>query len=637
MKTLSTFVYGPAALLLSAVVPAQDGPAELEAPAVEVSAFRIPILVTETAQGVTVVSSREIEARNATSAAEILQMVPGVQVDRIGGPGGTSSIYIRGSDPEHVLVLIDGVRMNDPLLSRGGAYDLSALDPATIERIEVIRGAGSAIYGSDAIGGVVNIVTKGAAKEGLQVSGGAGAGTNGYASGNARVAGNTGQLRFSAGAATLQDGQDSDGGDLKLNTFDGSLAWQATTATEAKFFARQSDRQSSAFPDSSGGIRLAVNRTLEEREADESAYGGGIAYRPGAQWGLNMQVSRYVREEDINSPDVEAAPGVVVVPATQSSTELTRDVFLLSGSLKLPVNSDLTVGHERQSEDGDSRSVISGLGPADFSLSRDTNSLFAALKSKPVESLVVLLDMRYDRISSLESETSPGVGVRYDFAETGTALKARYSEGFRPPSFFSLASPVVGNPNLVSETSKGSELGVEQWFSRAVQTGASLFRTRTRNLVDFDPTAGGPFGIGMMVNRDTVDSEGVETYATLRPMRQLQAGVNYTYVTTEIVNTGSELRNRPKHRASLSLGYQLDETSRLTWNTVYVGSAVDFSFVTGEVGLSAYSRTDVAYAYKWKQFSATAAVDNLFDKEYEEFVGFTNPGRRYRVGLSAVF
>jgi outer membrane cobalamin receptor len=638
MKILSGFVSGFGALAVSIGAAAQVEPVEAQAPPVEVSAFRIPLLVTETAQGVTVVTSSEIETRNAGSTAEILQMVPGVQVDRIGGPGGTSSIYIRGSDPEHVLVLVDGVRMNDPLLSRGGAYDLSAIDPATIERIEVIRGAGSAIYGADAIGGIVNIVTKGAAREGTQVSGSVSAGTKGYGNGSARVAGNTGQAKFSLGAAALQDGEEEDGSDLKLTTMDGSVSWQATTATEVKAFARRNDRESSAFPDSSGGIRLASNRTLEQREADESTLGGALAYRPGDQWGINVQVSRYSREEDIDSPGVDPGPGAPFgIPATVSHTELTRDVALLSGSLRLPANSDLTLGHEWQREDGDSRSTQAFLPPGDFSLDRYTHSTFAAAKSKPVENLVVLLDLRYDRISSLESETSPGVGVRYDFAHTGTALKARYSEGFRPPSFFSLASPLVGNPNLSSETSRSYELGAEQSFGAAVQAGASRFWTRTRNLIDFDPTVPGPIGFGQIVNRDTVDSQGVETYITFKPLRRLDAGVNYTYVTTEIVQTGAELRNRPKHRASLSLGYQLDGASRLTWSTVYVGSSLDFSVPTDQIRLSDYTRSDVGYSYKWKQFSATAAVDNLFDDDYEEFVGFTNPGRRFRVGLSAVF
>ncbi len=639
MKVLAVSTAGLAAALACGHSSAQDASSGMEAPPVEVTAFRVPVLESETAQGVTVVTRREIETRNATTMADILQTVPGVQVDRQGGPGGISSIYIRGSDPEHVLVLIDGVRMNDPLLARGGAYDLSAIDPATIERIEVIRGAGSAIYGADAIGGVVNIVTRRPTESGVRVSGGAEAGSQDYRAANARVTGNTGRVQFTAGAATLEEGENSDGGELQRNSLHGSLAIQATEQNGVSAFARASKRESTAFPDSSGGVRLAVIRTLEQRDADETLFGGGVAYAPSEQWRVDLRLSRYARDEDIDSPGVAPGPGAPFfgIPGTRSTTELTRDAALLSGTLKLPAQSDLTVGYERQDEDGDSRSVITGLGPADFRLERETDSWFAALKTKPVENLVILLDVRHDDISNLESETSPAAGARYDFPNTGTALKARYSEGFRPPSFYSLASPIVGNANLKSETSRSSELGIEQALGNSVRLGASVFRTRTRNLIDFDPTVPGPIGFGQIVNRDSVETEGVEVFATLKPMQRLDIGASYTYATADIIDSTAELRNRPEHRASLSLAWQVNEASRFTWHTVYVGEFRDFSVPTDEIEMDSYSRTDIAYSYKWNRLTASAAIDNLFDDDFEEFVGFVNPGRRFRVGVSVAF
>src|SRR5581483_6322419 len=101
-----------------------------QTPGVEVTAYRVPVTLQETAQGVTVIDRQEIEIRKPDSVIELLRQVPGVQIDQVGSPGGVSSIYIRGSDPEQVLVLIDGVRVNDPMLSRGGSYDISSIDPA---------------------------------------------------------------------------------------------------------------------------------------------------------------------------------------------------------------------------------------------------------------------------------------------------------------------------------------------------------------------------------------------------------------------------------------------------------------------------------------------------------------------------
>lgn len=614
---------------------ADSTPKEIEAPVVEVSAFRVPTLITEAAQGVTVVTSQEIEARKPSTTAEVLQMVPGVQVGSMGSPGGLSTIFIRGNDPEHTLVLIDGVRMNDPLLSRGGAYDLSALDPSTIERIEVIRGAGSALYGADAIGGVVNIITKQGAKDGVKVSGALGAGTKNYRNGNARITGGMDQIKVSVGAAKIKDGRESDGGTLNLTTFDGTLAWQAASSAEVKLFARRNDRKSTAFPDISGGVRLATNRTLENRDATENLYGGGAALSPGADWKLNLQATRYTRIEDIVSPGV----GFTVPPVT-SNTDLSRNAYLASGSVKLPANSDVTVGYERIREDGEIRSVLStGFGPIsdDANRKRTTNSIFAALKTKPVENLVLLLDVRRDNISGLKSETSPSIAIRYDLAKMGPALKARYSEGFRAPSFYALSSPTVGNPDLKAETSKSGELGVEHWLNASSQLGLSVFRTRTKNLIDFDSTVPGPIGFGGIVNRDSVESQGVETYVTVQPVNQLDVAANYTYVTTDVLNSTRNLANRPKQRGSVLIAYRVDDASRLSWNTIFVGSSFDNSDPTGDVKVGAYWRTDVSYSYRWKSLEAAVAVDNLFDKRYEEFVGFTNPGRRFRISVSASF
>ena len=171
-----------ALLLVGLSARAQDerGPA----PNVEVSAYRVPMTLQETTQGASLIDRQDIEARKPTSIFDLLQPLPGVHVDQL-GPGGVSNIYIRGSDPEQVLVLIDGVRVNDPMLSRGGSYDISSIDPAMVERIEVLRGAGSAIYGADGVSGVVNFRLQ-KHFEGASLRGQAG--TSGYGDGTNRFA-----------------------------------------------------------------------------------------------------------------------------------------------------------------------------------------------------------------------------------------------------------------------------------------------------------------------------------------------------------------------------------------------------------------------------------------------------------------
>lgn len=636
MKTLTASILGLGTVLLCAKSWAQAVTVEDEAPAVEVSAFRIPVLESEAVQGVTVITQRAIQARNATSAAEVLQMVPGLHVDRMGGAGGATSVYIRGNDLEHTLVLIDGVRMNDPLLSRPG-YDLSALDPNAIERIEVIRGAGSALYGADAIGGVINIVTRRDANVPLKATVGAGLGSKGFGNASARLAGSTESIKYSAGAAKLKDGKDSEGGEIDLTTFDGNLAWQSGGGVEVRLSGRLNQRESTSFPEDSGGVRLARVRTLEKRDAEEATLGAALTYTVNADLRLDAQLSRYSREEDIDAPNIPHVSGFFdIVPATRSTTELTRDTLLASAGIKLPLQSDLTAGYELQKEDGDSRSTLAGLPPDDFQRDRDTNSVFVSLKSKPAEDFVFMLDVRHDRVSGLGSETSPGVGVR--FQRGSTALKARYSEGFRPPSFYALSSPLVGNVALRPETSKSAELGAEQQLGSSIALGLNLFKTRTRNLIDFVSGGIGPLGIGEMRNRDTVDAKGFEFYANAQPARSFDVGFHYTRVQTDIKDSTDELKNRPKHRASLSAHYLPDEMSRVSLHIVYVGKSLDETFAnTAQTRVESYTRTDIGYTLRLGTFSLSAAVDNLFDKRYEEFIGFTNPGRRYRLGISATF
>ncbi|HZP87351.1 MAG TPA: TonB-dependent receptor [Burkholderiales bacterium] len=609
-----------------------------QTPGVEVTAYRVPVTLQETAQGVTVIDRQEIEIRKPDSVIELLRQVPGVQIDQVGSPGGVSSIYIRGSDPEQVLVLIDGVRVNDPMLSRGGSYDISSIDPALIDRIEVLRGGGSALYGADALGGIVNIVTRRRAEKGIGVELGGGIGGDRYGALHGRVSAGTDQVSANVSLAHLEDGREANGGTLDLDTISTFVTFHPSEAFEARVFFFDNNRDSSSFPDTSGGVRLAVIRTLEQRQAKETTGGIGFKVSPWSLASFNVQLSRYARTEDIDSPGVApSAFSPFGLPASTTQTDFTRDSAVASVGLRLPLDSDFTVGVEHIDERGVSTGTLALPFPVspDFSLTRRTNSVFGELKTKPLPELVVLLGARYDRVSQLRSEFSPSVGVRYTLAPTGTTLKARYAKGFRAPSFFALGSPLVGNPDLKPETSKGAEIGVEQrLWNEKLMLGVNVFRTRVKNLIDFDPFAG---IFGQLVNRGRVTFRGAELIAEARPIDALAINASYTYVDNKIDDGAGPLRNRPRHRAALALAYRFAEAWQASWTTAYVGEVRDFSIPTGEVKLDDFTRTDVALSYQWRQLTTTLAIDNLFNEHYEQFVGFTVPGRRGRISVSARF
>jgi vitamin B12 transporter len=610
---------------------------EIAAPSVEVSAYRVPTLLSETSQGVSVITANEIASRNPASVVDLMRDVPGLYVDQLGGPGGVSSVYIRGSDPEQVLVLVNGVRVNDPLLSRGGSYDFSSLDVSAIERIEVIRGAGSAIYGADATGGVINVVMKKGKAGTTSGNVGLGAGGQGFAKVNASATGGSEIVQFSVDASKLRDGRESDGGKLDLDTFAGSLSITPSADAAMELHARKNDRESSSFPDFSGGTRLAVLRTLETRDAKETTYGADLTAKALEPVELRVQVSRYERKENVVSPGVDPLTNI---PPSTLKTDFTRDSAVVSLLIALPMNTNITVGAEHMKEKGATRGsrdftanpFVGVVLPVNFDLSRKTDSTFVELKSSPIQNLNLNLGLRRDSPEKLNSETSPSVGIRYDLPDAGTSLIAHYSEGFRPPSFFALGDPLVGNASLKSETSTGYEIGIDQsMFGNKASISLSAFETHHRNLIDFDST------LFILVNRDKVDARGGEIDLFLRPITALRLGLNHTIAKTTIVDSTEKLRNRPEERTSLSIRYAIGDAWEVSWNTLHVGSFFDSSEPTGNVKMNSYNRTDVSAAYKCKRFTATIAIDNLFGEKYEQFVGFAHPGARVRAGLSASF
>ena len=620
-----------AALFAMNAIAADDRDTQLTAPNVDVSAFRVPTLLSETTQGVSVVTAADIAAINPGSVVDLMNQVPGLHVDQVGGPGGTASAYIRGSDQNHVLVLIDGIRQNDPTTSRGGAVDLSSISAANIERIEVIRGGGSALYGSDAIGGVINIVTKRGQTGGVFVDGDVGLGTRGYRTVGSSVSGGDDTVRFRAGISNLKDGIDTEGGRVDLTTLSGNLDVRLAANADLRFTAIANNRGSSSFPDTSGGIRLAVLRDLDQKHADDTTVGANLKWRPTDMLDLNLQLSNYMRSEDVVS--VGVSPGNQV-PATSSHTQFSRNAALVSGTLRLPLTSAITAGYEYLGESGSNSTVIPAFfTTAQFNQDRNTNSGFAELKSSPVDSLVLRAGVRYDDITAFGGHTSPSGGVRFTLEATGTVFKANATRGFKAPSFFALSNPLAGNPNLQPEESVNAEAGVEQpLFGDRVVAGLTWFRNHVRNLIDFDPT------IFKLVNRSAVTVNGSEAFISMKPIDTLSIGLQSTYAPTRNDATGERIRNRPDWRGGITVNWMANEKVSLGWRTLYVGTSLDSSAPTGFVVLEPFWRTDINGSYALNdKVKFTAAIDNLFDKRYEQYIGFTNPGIRFRIGVNAKF
>lgn len=604
---------------------------------VVVTAYRVPTLEREAADSVTIIGREQIERRDVSSGVDLFRQVSGLQIDQLGGPGGPSSVYIRGSDPNHVLVLIDGVRVNDPTTSRGGGFDLSSLDPNQIERVEVLRGAASSVYGADAMGGVINIVTRGAKSKEPGGELGAGVGGHEYRNLHARASAGLGSARFSIGASRLRDGSDSIGGALDRRVFTGTARFMLGNAGSIDLGLRHGERNSTSFPDDSGGLRLAELRTLEHRQAADTSYSLRARHDFGETATLTAALTRYRRSEDIDSPGV--APGVrspIGLPSALSRTDYQRDSALTNLVFHYPGGSELALGFEYQREHGTDRTVYTLFGmpvPADFDLKRATRSGFAEFKWLPGENWVVRAGVRHDSVDGMGTDTSPSAGLRYRVRSTGGSVRASYSEGFKPPSFFALGLPVLlsGNPDLRAEHSRGATIGYDQPFAGGKgNASASIFKTRYTDLVTFDNS------INQLVNADTVEVRGAEFELQWKASEALSLRAHFVRLLTHVADSDEPLRQRPGKRAGVQAFYAFDERSSLAWSTEYAGNVFDSSIPTGSLVLPTYVRSDVAFVFRARKWLRMAvAIDNVFDRKNESYVGFVAPGRRVRFDLSA--
>ncbi|NLD68509.1 MAG: TonB-dependent receptor [Limnobacter sp.] len=622
----------------AAATAASEASAARGLDAVVVTGYRVPTLQREAADSLSIVTRDDIQRQQPANGVDLFRQIPGLQIDQPGAPGGLSSVYIRGSDPNHVLVLIDGVRVNDPTNSRGGGFDLSNLEPTQVDRIEVLRGAASSVYGADAMGGVINVVTRRDATGATRGEVGAGVGGHAFRSANGRVSGGTPQANFSIGASTRRDGRDEDGSELDLRVFSGTARFAIGPTAAIDVDLRHSERDSSSFPDDSGGIRLAEIRTLERKHARDTSYSLRGRWDFGDTSTLNAALTRYERDEDIDSPGV--APGSrnpIGVPAANSRTEFERDNLLANLVFHLPEGSEFAVGAEYQREHGINRTVYTLFGmaiPANFDLERDTRSTFAEFKWLATDDLVLRAGLRHDRVDGIGSNTSPSAGAHYSLRRLGGAIKLSYSEGFKPPSFFALGLPpaLSGNPDLRAEHSKGATLTYEQRLAGESKAAISLFRTRYTDLVTFDNAT------NQLVNANTVDVRGAEFELLLKPTDALSLRAHFTRLLTDVVDSDEPLRQRPGRRAGFQLFYSFDESSQIAWSTEYIADVFDSSVPTGNLMLPTALRSDLNYTVrlrKWLQ--AAVAIDNVFDRDNEAFVGFVDPGRRLRVSVTASF
>ena len=581
--------------------------------------------------GLTTVITREmIEARADENIIDLLRGESGVHVAQSGGRGGVASVQLRGGDPNFTLVLVDGIKVNDPTNARGGSFDFSALPLAQVERIEITRGAQSSVYGSDSLGGVISITTRESVDLGGMVD--IVLGESGFRRTSISVSSSVTDIsQLSLTASSEDDGDILVGNEFANDSLTGSYSLNDGDALSISVRGLLSSSESRAFPDDSGGPRLSVLRALGDREKDQLAVSASARYQYTDQLELNLLLGTNKHDEISSSPAV--APGVRDgVPASNIDSEFRRENVAIHGALNWSENTQTILGIDYLREDGELAGQIElfpGFAlPQDFALDRTTTGFFSEFAHRPSEQFGVNLSLRIDKADGFEERITGRLGVEYQSGNARFFVSG--GEGFKLPSFYALGHALVGNADLKPETSRNVEAGVE-WQREKSEVSVSAFRSDYDNLINFDPM------IFRLVNESDVRSEGMEFAARFKPTALASIAVNATYVDV-MIDGGGSLLQRPDWRFGLNAQWQLAEGWSATADWIYVGDLLDSAVPTGLETVAAYNRLDMSVNWRasasWRAF---LAIDNALNKSFETAIGFPGVGRRLRLGASYRF
>jgi vitamin B12 transporter len=603
-------------------------------PEIVVTGSRVATRPADLAANVTVLTRADFDVQKPRQLADLLRDVAGVHVDQVGGRGGTGSIYMRGADPNYTLVLVDGVRVNDPTNARGGSFDLSTFDMADVERVEIARGPYSAVYGGDALAGVINILTRRAPPAKIETALDAMGGAYGVHEFSLDSSGPLGGGRWSLGASDSHEGEVVRGNRFDGQRVSGAIDTQLGAATSLFVSGRYSKSTRAGFPDDSGGYEFAALRDTEQRDADESVFGAGVTTRIGdASYALTL--GYFEGNDNIDSPGV--APGIrdpFGVPPSVVDTSLRRFSATFTGTQDFSEQFSLAYGVDWLREQGSSDGMLDFGGgfvlPTSFELTRTSWAPFAEARFKSRSGLSLQAGVRVDNPDGQGSVTSPRLRVAYQLADTGFTVAGAWGKAFKLPSMYALGHPLVGNPDLVPERGESQEIELSQkLLDGKASWSVTWFDSEFRNAIDFDP--GPP---PMLVNRDRVDSSGFELAGNLAIAAQWQLDASVTHARSRIAATDAQLRNRPDWRGGVAAHWLPLATLRFSAAVTYVGSSLDSSIATGDVQLDAYTRIDVSASWQASpRLEAYLAIDNLTDQQYQQFVGFESRGIMPRAGV----
>lgn len=589
---------------------------------VVVTGSRIPVNDKNEKSNVEIITREEIQRQNPRSVMQLLQNVAGLYVENSGSRGGVGAVYLRGAESNYTLVMIDGVSVNDPTNSRGGAYDFSLLNINNVEKIEIVKGPVSFVYGSAAMAGVINIVTRKnlpEPKTTMKVE----LGSSGFANVNVSSGVVSENAEVSVLASYEKDGEQVEGREYNAKAVSMAGALDYSAATEISFNARYQDSSAETFPEASGGDTYSVLRELDQRDSQQQQLGVSLKHQIGSEQFLQVDASYSKMEEDYTSPGVDT-----FIPINESDSDYERQSISAQYRFQPAKLVQTSVGVVAEREEGDSRGKIDFGGfvlPTQFKLERDVHAIFTESQYQPVENIVWSIGVRADKPNEFDTEMSPHIGVSYTHTATQYALN--WGKGFKLPSFFALAHPLVGNPDFGPETNENYDFSVKHKLTEQTSVKATIFQSQYFDLIDFGDS-------GVLVSRDEVNINGIELGISSGLLENVFLNANFSALDMDIKNSEEMLSKRPKRSGGVRLNWKATHRVNIFVGANYIGEVRDFSFPTGERVLSAYTRVDTSVQWRIMDgLDGLLAIDNLLDKKYDESVGMEAAGAVLRVAI----
>ena len=595
---------------------------------VVVTANRVETPLDEVASSITILKREDLEQKQQQSVLQALQGVASVDVVQSGGPGGNAAVFMRGANPDHTLVLIDGVEANNPI-NPSRAFNFADLTLDNIERIEILRGPQSTLYGSDALGGVVNIITRKGDPDGQGIVS-VEAGSYGSFLERAALSGASGRFDYAFGlsredvqgisAASQRYGNtETDGYDN--TSFSSRLGAELSAQLQSQIIMRFSDAKSEL--DNFGGAqgddpnRVAYDRQFFGRAELNASW---LDTRVRQTLGFSYADQVY---KDLNDPDI-AHPGEIM----RSRYEGRSHKVDLQNSFTVCSATTIVGGLETQVESGESQYFSDGMfGPFEDNFNgrtATTNAYYAQLQTEFFDRLYPTAGLRLDQHSKFGSEVTWRVGPALLFRESGTKLSSTVGTGFKAPSLFQLYSS-YGNPDLEPEKSVGVDAGIEQILADGELTlGATYFHNDFDNLITFEPNT------FKFMNTTKATTQGLEAFIRYVLSEAWSSALTYTYADSEDKELKESLLRRPRHKAAFDVVHHWGDQANAGVSVVFVGSRFDnnySSYPVTRTSLGSYVLVNLNGSLKIAEsVSLFARIENIFDREYEQVYGYGTPG-----------